>query len=89
MLSGGNDEGAFTLSSSGQLSLTETLDREVQEKYILLITATDSGMTALKAADSILKCLALFKQKIILCRLSRLMFQYSRINCLHLNSFHV
>lgn len=51
MLSGGNDEGAFTLSSSGQLSLTETLDREVQEKYILLITATDSGMTALKVSS--------------------------------------
>lgn len=46
MLSGGNDEGAFSLSSSGQLSLTQTLDREAQEKYILLITATDSGKTA-------------------------------------------
>lgn len=46
MLSGGNDEGAFSLSSSGQLSLTQTLDREAQGKYILLITATDSGETA-------------------------------------------
>lgn len=46
MLSGGNDEGAFTLSSSGQLSLTETPDREVREKYVLLITATDSGTSA-------------------------------------------
>lgn len=46
MLSGGNDEGAFSLSSSGQLSLTQTLDREAQGKYILLITATDSGTTA-------------------------------------------
>lgn len=45
MLSGGNDEGAFSLSSSGQLSLTQTLDREAQGKYILLITATDSGTT--------------------------------------------
>ncbi|KAI9521366.1 hypothetical protein NQZ68_007681 [Dissostichus eleginoides] len=42
MLSGGNDEGAFSLSSSGQLRLTQTLDREAQGKYILLITATDS-----------------------------------------------
>lgn len=45
MLSGGNDEGAFSLSSSGQLSLTQTLDREAQGRYVLLITATDSGMT--------------------------------------------
>ena len=43
MLSGGNDEGAFSLSSRGQLSLTQTLDREAQGKYILLITAADSG----------------------------------------------
>lgn len=46
MLSGGNDEGTFSLSSSGQLSLTQTLDREAQGKFILLVTATDSGMTA-------------------------------------------
>lgn len=45
MLSGGNDEGVFSLSSSGQLSLTQTLDREAQGKYVLLITATDSGTT--------------------------------------------
>uniref|UniRef100_A0A8D0CWR8 FAT atypical cadherin 4 n=1 Tax=Sander lucioperca TaxID=283035 RepID=A0A8D0CWR8_SANLU len=48
MLSGGNDEGAFSLSSSGQLSLTQTLDREAQGKYILLVTATDSGKTAVE-----------------------------------------
>ncbi|CAB1455765.1 unnamed protein product [Pleuronectes platessa] len=46
MLSGGNDEAAFSLSSSGQLSLTQTLDREAQGKYVLLVTATDSGTTA-------------------------------------------
>lgn len=45
MLSGGNEEGAFSLSSSGQLSLTQTVDREARSKYILLITATDSGET--------------------------------------------
>ena len=43
MLSGGNDDAAFSLSSSGQLSLTQTLDRETQERYLLLVTATDSG----------------------------------------------
>lgn len=48
MLSGGNDEAAFSLSSSGQLSLTQTLDREAQGKYTLLITATDSGKTAVE-----------------------------------------
>ncbi|XP_030594964.1 protocadherin Fat 4 [Archocentrus centrarchus] len=53
MLSGGNDEGAFTLSSSGQLSLTETLDREVQEKYILLVTATDSGTPSLSGTGTV------------------------------------
>ncbi|XP_028271321.1 protocadherin Fat 4 [Parambassis ranga] len=53
MLSGGNDEGAFTLSSSGQLSLTQTLDREAQGKYILLITATDSGSPPLSGTGTV------------------------------------
>ena len=47
MLSGGNEEGSFSLSSSGQLSLTHTLDREARGQYTLLVTATDSGETAL------------------------------------------
>lgn len=46
VLSAGNDEGAFSLSSSGQLSLTRTVDRESRSKYVLLISATDSGETA-------------------------------------------
>ncbi|KAL7861088.1 hypothetical protein AOLI_G00174370 [Acnodon oligacanthus] len=41
-LSGGNDEGAFSLTSSGQLKLVRTLDREAQDSYILIITAIDS-----------------------------------------------
>lgn len=49
VLSGGNDEGAFSLSSSGQLSLTRTVDRESRSEYVLLISATDSG-----EADAIL-----------------------------------
>ncbi|XP_076005220.1 protocadherin Fat 4 [Genypterus blacodes] len=53
MLSGGNDEGAFSLSSSGQLSLTTVLDREVHEKYILLITATDSGSPSLSGTGTV------------------------------------
>ncbi|KAE8285645.1 Protocadherin Fat 4 [Larimichthys crocea] len=53
MLSGGNDEAAFSLSSSGQLSLTQTLDREAQGKYTLLITATDSGSPSLSGTGTI------------------------------------
>ncbi|XP_054647394.1 protocadherin Fat 4 isoform X1 [Dunckerocampus dactyliophorus] len=53
MLSGGNDEGAFSLSSSGQLSLTQTLDREAQGKYVLLITATDSGSPPLSGTGTV------------------------------------
>lgn len=47
VLSGGNDDSAFSLSSSGQLSLTQTVDREARGKYVLLITAADSGTTAI------------------------------------------
>lgn len=43
VLSGGNEEGAFSLSSSGQLGLTQTVDREARSQYVLLVTATDSG----------------------------------------------
>lgn len=46
VLSGGNDEGAFSLASSGQLSLTQAVDREARSRYVLLITATDSGESA-------------------------------------------
>ncbi|KAL0974270.1 hypothetical protein UPYG_G00218000 [Umbra pygmaea] len=42
-LSGGNEDGSFSLSSSGQLILTRTLDRELQGKYTLIVMATDSG----------------------------------------------
>ncbi|XP_053734547.1 protocadherin Fat 4 isoform X1 [Synchiropus splendidus] len=53
MLSGGNDEGAFSLSSSGQLSLIQTVDREVRDKYTLLVTATDSGMPSLSGTGTV------------------------------------
>uniref|UniRef100_A0A8D3DRM0 Protocadherin Fat 4 n=1 Tax=Scophthalmus maximus TaxID=52904 RepID=A0A8D3DRM0_SCOMX len=53
MLSGGNDEGAFSLSSSGQLSLTRTLDREARGKYVLLVTATDSGSPPLSGTGTV------------------------------------
>ncbi|CAB1337314.1 unnamed protein product [Coregonus sp. 'balchen'] len=47
MLSGGNEEGAFSLSSNGQLILTQTMDREAKGNYTLVITATDSAPDAL------------------------------------------
>lgn len=50
-LSGGNEEGAFSLSSSGQLSVIQTLDREAQEKYTLIVTAIDSGKNPLRNAS--------------------------------------
>jgi len=39
----GNEEGAFTLSGSGELRLVRSLDREAMEQYVLLITAADAG----------------------------------------------
>ncbi|RVE67603.1 hypothetical protein OJAV_G00104590 [Oryzias javanicus] len=53
MLSGGDEEGAFTLSSAGQLSVTKTLDRELGAEYTLLITATDSGSPALSGTGTV------------------------------------
>ncbi len=44
-LSSGNDAGAFSLTSGGQLNLIRTLDRETQDKYTLIITAHDAGKT--------------------------------------------
>ncbi|OXB63489.1 hypothetical protein ASZ78_014916, partial [Callipepla squamata] len=42
VLVSGNEEGAFTLSASGELRLVRSLDREKKEQYALLITAADS-----------------------------------------------
>lgn len=43
MLVAGNEEGAFTLSGSGELRLEHSLDREAKEQYLLLVTAADAG----------------------------------------------
>uniref|UniRef100_A0A8C7NGT1 Protocadherin Fat 4 n=1 Tax=Oncorhynchus mykiss TaxID=8022 RepID=A0A8C7NGT1_ONCMY len=53
MLSGGNEEGAFSLSSNGQLILTQTMDREAQGNYTLVITATDSGSPPLSGTGTV------------------------------------
>ncbi|XP_018106636.1 protocadherin Fat 4 [Xenopus laevis] len=52
-LASGNEDGAFTLSSSGQLSLIKSLDRELKERYSLQITATDAGFPALTGTGTI------------------------------------
>uniref|UniRef100_A0A2I3HFW5 Protocadherin Fat 4 n=1 Tax=Nomascus leucogenys TaxID=61853 RepID=A0A2I3HFW5_NOMLE len=43
VLFGGNEDNAFTLSASGELGVTQSLDRETKEHFVLMITATDSG----------------------------------------------
>uniref|UniRef100_A0A8C2V2H2 Protocadherin Fat 4 n=1 Tax=Chinchilla lanigera TaxID=34839 RepID=A0A8C2V2H2_CHILA len=43
VLLGGNEDHAFTLSASGELRVTQSLDRETKEHFVLVITATDSG----------------------------------------------
>lgn len=42
-LSSGNDYGSFSLTSSGQLRLEKVLDREIQDRYELVVIAIDSG----------------------------------------------
>lgn len=46
VLVAGNEEGAFTLSGSGELRLEQSLDREAKEQYLLLVTAADAGEAA-------------------------------------------
>uniref|UniRef100_A0A8B9J1D2 Protocadherin Fat 4 n=1 Tax=Amazona collaria TaxID=241587 RepID=A0A8B9J1D2_9PSIT len=53
MLVTGNEEGAFTLSASGELRLVQSLDREAKEHYMLLITAADAGSPALTGTGTI------------------------------------
>ncbi|XP_019377369.1 PREDICTED: protocadherin Fat 4, partial [Gavialis gangeticus] len=53
ILISGNEDGAFTLSSTGELRLIKSLDRETKEKYVLLITAADSGSPALTGTGTI------------------------------------
>ena len=52
VLFGGNENNAFTLSASGELRVTQSLDRETKEHFVLLITATDSGKSVITLFDS-------------------------------------
>lgn len=42
-LAAGSEDSAFTLSAAGELRVTQSLDRETKEHFVLMITATDSG----------------------------------------------
>ncbi|MBZ3877696.1 Protocadherin Fat 4 [Sciurus carolinensis] len=53
VLVGGNEDNAFTLSASGELEVTQSLDRETKEHFVLTITATDSGSPALTGTGTI------------------------------------
>ncbi|XP_044911825.1 protocadherin Fat 4 isoform X2 [Felis catus] len=53
VLFGGNEDNAFTLSASGELQVTQSLDRETKEHFVLMITATDSGSPALTGTGTI------------------------------------
>ncbi|XP_008579220.1 PREDICTED: LOW QUALITY PROTEIN: protocadherin Fat 4-like [Galeopterus variegatus] len=52
-LFGGNEDNAFTLSTSGELRVTQSLDRETKEHFVLMITATDAGYPALTGTGTI------------------------------------
>ncbi|KAJ8373355.1 hypothetical protein AAFF_G00265990 [Aldrovandia affinis] len=52
-LSGGNEDGAFSLSPGGQLTLTQSLDREAEDTHTLIITATDSGSPSLSGTGTV------------------------------------
>ncbi|XP_072333062.1 protocadherin Fat 4-like isoform X2 [Scyliorhinus torazame] len=43
----GNEDGKFSISANGALSLVQSLDREIRGEYLLLVTATDGGLPPL------------------------------------------
>ncbi|XP_078532937.1 protocadherin Fat 4 [Lissotriton helveticus] len=49
----GNEDGTFSLSDSGELSLVQSLDRETKEEYVLLITAADAGFPSLTGTGTV------------------------------------
>lgn len=55
VLVAGNEEGAFTLSDSGELRLVRSLDREAKEQYLLLVTAADAGEAEAQRASLLLR----------------------------------
>lgn len=53
VLIGGNEDGVFSLSSSGLLVQTRTLDRETRGTYVLLVSASDSGSPSLSGTGTV------------------------------------
>ncbi|XP_021794476.2 protocadherin Fat 4 isoform X3 [Papio anubis] len=53
VLFGGNEDNTFTLSASGELGVTQSLDRETKEQFVLMITAIDGGSPALTGTGTI------------------------------------
>ncbi|XP_012862492.1 protocadherin Fat 4 [Echinops telfairi] len=53
VLLGGNEDNSFILSASGELRVTQSLDREKKEHFVLTVTATDSGSPALTGTGTI------------------------------------
>lgn len=43
VLLGGNEDNAFALTASGELLVTQSLDREARDHFVLVVTATDAG----------------------------------------------
>uniref|UniRef100_H3A4V0 FAT atypical cadherin 4 n=1 Tax=Latimeria chalumnae TaxID=7897 RepID=H3A4V0_LATCH len=50
----GNEDGRFSLSFDGQLSVLQSLDREETAEYRLFVTAADSGIPALTGIGTVI-----------------------------------
>ncbi|XP_067842781.1 protocadherin Fat 4-like [Heptranchias perlo] len=50
----GNEDGKFSISANGGLSLLQSLDREIRGEYMLLVTATDAGVPPLTGTGTII-----------------------------------
>jgi protocadherin Fat 4 len=44
VLLGGNEDNAFVLTASGELRVTQSLDREARDHFVLVVTAADAGV---------------------------------------------
>lgn len=47
VLLGGNEDNAFALTASGELRVTQSLDREARDHFVLVVTAADAGVSLL------------------------------------------
>lgn len=53
-----NDEGKFRISSSGVITLTNSLDREIAGEYNLTVTAIDRGQPQMSSTGYLLVSVA-------------------------------